>query len=317
MKKYLITGFTGFVSKYFIDFLEQNKIFSEILGLDIIEPQFAIKNYNYTKWNFVKLDLLNKDKLNNIVYQFNPDYIIHLAAYSSVAFSWKEPVISFLNNTNIFLNLIDVVRKLNIKCKILAIGSSEAYGNINKDDLPLKESNILNPVSPYAVARVSQELISKVYIDSYGLSIIMTRSFNHIGPGQRNIFVVPSFARQLVELSNSDNKGNIETGDVSIVRDFLDVRDVVNAYYLLLEKGKVGEIYNVCSGNGYSLREIIERMSGILNIEVQITQRKDLIRPNDNKIIIGSNDKLKKTTNWPVKYSIEQSLNDILNTYKN
>jgi GDP-4-dehydro-6-deoxy-D-mannose reductase len=316
--KYLITGFSGFVSKHFIDYLESNKIAADILGIDINANDFDIANYKYVKCEFEKTDLLNKAHVEAIIERFKPDYVLHLASYSSVAMSWKKPVESFTNNTNIFLNLIDTIRLANIKCRILSIGSSEEYGNVKESDIPLTEEQVLNPISPYAIARVSQEMLSKVYVDSYKMDIILTRSFNHIGTHQKDIFVIPSFAKQLIHLKDSNaDKKELTTGDTSIIRDFVDVRAVAEAYYLLFHKGKKGEIYNICSGIGTSLNEVIQKMAAILNI--QITQKIDpnLVRPNDNKIIIGSNQKIKNDTGWENKYVLEQSLKDIIEYYQN
>ena len=193
VRKYLITGLSGFVGYYFLEFLEKNRINSVVKGIDIVSPQFDVNKYKYLKCDFEKLDLLSGGKVENLIYNFNPDFFIHLASYSSVAFSWKEPILSFKNNTNIYLNILEAVRRLKKRCKILSVGSSEEYGNVKEDSLPITENHSLNPLSPYAVARVSQEMISKVYVDGYNMNIVMTRSFNHIGPRQREIFVVSAF----------------------------------------------------------------------------------------------------------------------------
>jgi len=313
MKKYLITGFSGFVARHFVEYLEDNETMCSVKGLDIREPEFRFEHYKNVKISFEKIDLLSKDQVEYIIHEFQPDYILHLASYSSVAFSWQEPVQSFQNNTNIFLNLVDAVRKLNTDIRILSIGSSEEYGNVSNKDLPLKEDHTVNPVSPYAVARVSQEYLSKVYVTGYGMDIVLTRSFNHIGPMQKTVFFVPSMAKQLVELKQSGkNSGDVVTGDISIVRDFTDVRDVVSAYYLLLKAGKKGNIYNVCSGAGLSLKDIIRLISKQLDIEVNIKVDPRLIRPSDNKKIIGSNEKIKRELSWTNVVPLEQSLKDII-----
>jgi GDP-4-dehydro-6-deoxy-D-mannose reductase len=313
MNKYLITGFSGFVGRYFVEYLENNEMNCQVKGLDIHNPDFGFDQYKNVKIGFEKIDLLSKDQVEYIIHEFQPNYILHLASFSSVAFSWKEPVQSFQNNTNIFLNLIDAVRKLNMDTRILSIGSSEEYGNVNDEDLPLKENHKLNPVSPYAVARIAQEDLSRVYINGYGMDIVLTRSFNHIGPMQKSIFVVSSLAKQLVELKRSGkNRGHVVTGDVSIVRDFTDVRDVVRAYYLLLKEGKKGHVYNVCSGIGISLKDLIDIMAKHLNIEVDINIDDRLIRPADNKRIIGSNEKIKRELGWENSIPLEQSLKDII-----
>jgi GDP-4-dehydro-6-deoxy-D-mannose reductase len=313
MIKILITGFSGFVSRHFCEYLDHNGIRSLIKGIDIHNPDFERDKFKNIKFDFEKIDLLNKDKVENILFEFQPEFILHLAAFSSVAFSWKAPILSFHNNTNIFLNLLEAVRKLNLSARILSVGSSEEYGNVESKDMPLIETHPLKPVSPYAVARVSQELLSKIYSNGYGLDIVMTRSFNHIGPFQKDIFVLPSFVKQLVQFKKNAMKNNeLVTGDTTIIRDFIDVRDVVTAYYLLLTKGEKGEVYNVCSGKGWSLKEIIDIISKILEIKVYSRQDASLFRPNDNNIIIGSNEKLKNKLQWEAKYTIEQSLNDII-----
>jgi len=320
MNKYLLTGASGFVAYHFLNYLNSLNEKIEVLGLDINKPS-DIENYNFLNISlrFININLLNYHELENELNSFLPDYIIHLAAYSSVAKSWEAPIESFLNNTNIFLNIIEIIRKNNIKCRFLSVGSSEEYGNVSPDFVPINETLPLNPVSPYAVARVSQEMLSKCYVSSYNLDIILTRSFNHIGPRQRDIFVIPSFVKQILEKIKSGQINNIclSTGDISIIRDFLDVRDVVKAYYMLLEKGVSGELYNICSGAGYSIKEIINMLCDKLKINISLEVDKNKIRPGDNKIIIGDNSKIKKITGWKPEISIKESLDDIIAYWKN
>ncbi len=313
MNRYLITGFSGFVARHFAEYLESTKDSFLLKGVDVQTPCFMFDHYKNVKIDFEQVDLLSKEQVKSIIKEFQPTAILHLASFSSVALSWKEPVRSFRNNTNIFLNLIDAVRKLNMDVRILSVGSSEEYGNVNDNDLPLTEDRRLNPVSPYAVARVSQEYLSQIYIGGYGMDIVMTRSFNHIGPMQRDVFVVSSLARQLVELKRSGKKrGAIVAGDVSIIRDFTDVRDVVRAYHSLLQRGRRGEVYNVCSGRGISLKELIDIMASQLGVEVDITVDDRLIRPADNRKIIGSNEKIKRELGWSNVIPLEKSLKDII-----
>jgi GDP-4-dehydro-6-deoxy-D-mannose reductase len=319
IKKFIVTGAIGFVARHFFNYLDSLQVNCEILGIDITIPN-DVKDYAYThiKLHFVKVNLLDYSMLESTVVSFKPTHILHLASFSSVANSWNEPINSFSNNTNIFLNLAEIIRNKKIECRILSVGSSEEYGNVPSECIPIKETVLMRPVSPYAIARVSQEMLSQCYVSSYGLDIILTRSFNHIGPGQRDIFAVPSFARQILESIKSGQTENIRlcTGDLSIIRDFLDVRDVVKAYYLLLEKGIRGEIYNVCSGTGRSLKEIVNMFSTLLNIEITTEVDIKRIRPGDNKIIIGDNGKIKEQIGWKPEISFIDSLREIIIYWK-
>ncbi len=313
----IITGINGFVALHFLAFLAEQKEPFTILGLGRSAPTFDSKKFAPLQIEFIQVDLLNREHVGEILKNFNPQYLLHLASYSSVGHSWKNPNDSFVNNTNIFLNLVDQLRLHHIPCRILSIGSSEEYGNVDASMLPLTEESPLNPISPYAVARVAQEMISRIYADGYGMDIIITRSFNHIGPAQKNVFVVSSFAKQLVHIAKNPNADKkVITGDLSIIRDFVDVRDVVKAYYMLLMNGKKAEIYNICSGTGTSLQEIMDKMCRILNIDIILEQDPNLIRPNDNKIIIGSAAKIKKSLSWSPGISIDKSLTDIINWWR-
>jgi GDP-4-dehydro-6-deoxy-D-mannose reductase len=218
---------------------------------------------------------------------------------------------------NVFLNLVETIRRLGLRTRMLSVGSSEAYGNINEDHLPLVEDAPLDPVSPYAVARVSQELLSKVYAEAYGVDLIITRSFNHIGPGQKDIFVISSFARQIAEIKKRGLKnGVLSTGDLQIVRDFLDVRDVVRAYYLLLTQGKKGRVYNVCSGKGYALKTVVDELASIAGVAITTELNQAFVRPSDNRVIIGSSKRIYDDLGWTPDISLQQSLKDILNYWE-
>ncbi|MEI9912644.1 MAG: GDP-mannose 4,6-dehydratase [Bacteroidota bacterium] len=306
MKKILITGMMGFVSRHLLDHLSASGECYEITGLSRNPGQLA-GDYKNIKINIVSADLNDREKLLAILDKVRPQQVIHLASDSSVAHSWQAPAESFQNNTNIFLNVVESVRKLAFPCRILSIGSSEEYGVVDAKHIPISEEAPFNPVSPYAVARVSQELLSKIYADGYGMDIVITRSFNHIGPGQKDNFVISSFARQIVEIKKGSGS-ILQVGNIDVIRDFLDVRDVVKAYSILLEKGEKGEVYNICSGKGYSLKEVLDKMMVIAGVDVGYHVNPQLIRPADNPVIIGSNEKIRVECGWQPGISIEQSL---------
>lgn len=312
MKKYLITGSSGFVSWYLLKYLNKIDAGAKVLGLDS-QPNFYNNEFENINYSHEIVNLLNINTIKELISNFKPNFVIHLASYSSVAYSWGNPVASFANNTNIFLNVLEVLRECRIKCRILSVGSSEQYGNVDKSIISISEKTPLNPLSPYAVARVAQELLSKIYVDSFGMDIVITRSFNHIGPGQKDSFVIPSFIKRIKDCLQSNSKDiTIKVGDLRIIRDFTDVRDVVKAYILLLTKGKSGEIYNVCSGKGLSLGQILKILSQLLDVNINTVIDDKYIRPNDNKVLIGSREKISSHIGWEPEYLIEESLNDML-----
>ena len=303
-RKVLVTGANGFVARYLVSALKSQAY--EVIGVDMVAmPSWRVDKY-------YSCNLIEADAIRIILSVERPDAIVHLAAVSSVAKSWLAPVDSFLNNTNIFLNLVDAVRILKLHTRILSVGSSEEYGNISHNEIPIHEGHLLSPCSPYAVARVSQEQLSCLYANGYGLDIVMTRSFNQIGPGQLPTFVVPSFVKQLVDgktkgLSNI----TVKAGDLTIVRDFLDVRDAVSAYLILLERGVVGSVYNICSGIGRTLREVLDEIASIVGVSVSVETDPSRIRPADNHVIVGDNSKI-KALGWTPQFGVERSISDMI-----
>jgi GDP-4-dehydro-6-deoxy-D-mannose reductase len=316
MKKYLITGCSGFVARHFIELLINKAIHAEIIGLDIVEPVLKMPESEYVKFKFIRMDLQDIKSLSSLIENFPPDYLLHLASLSSVAMSWEKPAFSFMNNTNIYLNLLESIKKLKKPLRLLSVGSSEEYGILSKENLPVTEDCVLNPNSPYAVARVSQEMMSKLYVKALGCDIVMTRSFNHFGPGQRPSFAVPSFITQIIEARGKSTRCHLRAGNINVIRDYVDVRDVVKAYYLLFEKGISGEVYNVCSGEGISLREIITKVSRYLNVKTEISIDNSLLRPGDNPVIIGSPSKIISGVGWRPEINIDQSLGDSIKYYE-
>ena len=284
-------------------------------GVDVNPPKFAMEDYAPTlAMSFEQVNLLDKEAVEDMIATFRPDYILHLASFSSVAYSWQHPADCFMNNTSIFLNVTEALRKHDLcDCRLLSVGSSEEYGDVKKEELPLQEDMPLVPVNPYAVARVSQEMMAKVLADSFGMQIMLTRSFNHMGPFQDERFVIPSFVRRILDIAESGAKsGEIETGDTSIVRDFVDVRDVVRAYYRLLLDGKTGEVYNICGEKGVSLAEVVDQIADIVGVSVTTRVNPDFVRPGDNQVVIGSAEKIRQDIGWTAEIPLRQTLMDMI-----
>ncbi len=320
MTKYMITGVGGFVARHFLEFLDaasENKGV-KILGVDVVKPDFCQSDFKNIDVECQKLDLLRqKDELKCAIAKFQPNYLIHLASFSSVGYSWEHPSESFYNNTNIFLNILEALRESGLKTRVLSVGSSEEYGPVSQQDFPLVEKNALVPSSPYAVARISQEMLSNVYVQGYGMDIVLTRSFNHLGRYQNDRFVIPSFVKQFVQaLKDGDVACSLQTGDIDIVRDFVDVRDVVRAYDLLLKKGKAGEVYNVCTGREISLRDVIDNIATLTGLKYEATTSPNLLRPVDNRYIVGSHEKITADLNWEPVFSLSESLQDVIDYWE-
>jgi GDP-4-dehydro-6-deoxy-D-mannose reductase len=311
MKSILITGISGFVGGHFVHYLLSQGNDIEIHGISRSKPAWdfvpAVPEL-LTNHYFHQADLLDIPAIKSLLEEIQPEYIVHMAAQSSVAESWKTPVFSFMNNTNIFLNIIDTVRLNDNAARVLSIGSSEQYGIVSPSDLPLTEETPQHPANPYAVARVAQEELAKIYADGYGLDICCTHSFNHCGPGQSDRFVVSAIVKQFVQIAHGLQEPVIHIGNGAIVRDFVDVRDVVAVYNLLLAKGKRGEVYNVCSGTGRTIEEVVTLLSEMKGIRVRVHEEQAQIRPIDNPRIIGSNAKIRRDMGWKPLIPFEQSL---------
>lgn len=315
MRRMLITGAGGFVAKHFMDFLYATKQKIEVLGVDVLNSPKIERKSRTVRTHFRKMNLLEREAVDKIVLEFKPDRVLHLASFSSVGYSWEKPVESFCNNTNIFLNLVESLRTHCPKAQVLSVGSSEEYGEIKKNHR-LTESDPLNPSNPYGVARVSQEMLAAMYAKSFAMNIVLTRSFNHLGTGQRPDFVVPSFIRQFVLAKQKGNRMvDIRAGNIHITRDFTNVKDVVRAYDLLLERGRAGEIYNVCSGHGVSLKEIISLLEDIVKIKASIIVDKSLVRPRDLARIVGDYTKIHSETGWKPKIPLRNTLAEMVQFY--
>ncbi len=313
--KIIITGVAGFVARHFLTFLNEQKGNFSVLGFYHHSlPDFAKEDFKNLKLQFAQIDMLDKRSFENLILEFSPTHLLHLAALSSVAESWKKPDEYLLFNTTMILNIVEVMRTHHLKTRLLSVGSAEEYGLVDHlNPGGISENIPSNPVSPYGIARVLQRRIAELYSRNFGLDIVHTRSFNHFGSYQKENFVIPSFAKQIVEQKLAGSKKvNLVVGDVSVQRDFTDVRDIANAYYLLMLKGEKGEVYNVCSGNSFSLKEVLNLLAVKAGVEISYTAHADYMRPNENKVLKGDPSKLKQATGWEPTHSIENSLSELI-----
>lgn len=308
----LITGIEGFVGHYLVKMLpDRMKHVTKIYGTYFMGTE-SLKNMDDI--NLVKLDITSRDNVFQVVNDIKPDYIIHLAAQSSVALSWKNPNLTMNVNVTGTINLLDAIREVNKNCRVLIVGSSEQYGKI--EVLPVTEEHRLDPQNPYSISKVSQEMLAQLYVKAYGMNIVMTRSFNHIGPLQEPLFVVPDWAKQISEIEKGLKDPIINVGNINVKRDFTDVRDIINAYIMLLDKGDAGQIYNVGSGNAYELKYILEKLLSLSPKKIEIKVDKEKLRPVENEIIQCDNSKITRACGWKIEHGLEDTLHDTLNYWR-
>ncbi|MDD3519871.1 MAG: GDP-mannose 4,6-dehydratase [Actinomycetota bacterium] len=317
--KILITGINGFVGTYLANHILKIDDSCEITGIDIRTGNFFDKfKGDKKRVRLFDIDLIDKNRIEKLIKSLLPDQIYHLAAQASVSSSWKDPVDTFKNNVFGGINLLESVRQYNDKCAFLSVCTAEEYGISKNLSAAISEESRIYPTNPYAISKAALDFFSTTYYLAYKIPVFVSRSFNHIGPGQSDNFVCSDFAKQIAQIEKCLRKPEISVGNLNAYRDFLDVRDVVNAYYHIMNKGKSGEVYNICSGEKTKISDLLKILisfSKEKNISVKIDSSK--LRPVDNEIIYGDNSKIKKHTGWMPEYSIKEALKDTLDYWRN
>jgi GDP-4-dehydro-6-deoxy-D-mannose reductase len=261
-------------------------------------------------------DIKEKEALSALVKKVCPDAVLHLAALSFVPLSLENPPLAFEVNLTGTLNLYEAILEAGIRPKSLFIGSSDEYGPVDEGRLPITEEFPLNPQNPYACSKAAADLMSLQYFLHKELAIIRVRPFNHIGPGQDEHFVASDFAHQIALIEKGKAPPIIRVGNLEASRDFTDVRDVVKAYRLLLDKGAPGEVYNVASGRDYPIGVLLEKLLALTTAEIRVEKDPDKFRPVDTMHRRGSFEKLERRTGWRPSVSIDDSLRDILDDWR-
>lgn len=309
MKKALIIGAAGFVGPYLaIQLSAERKMKVYVTKLPNESVNIGAETFD--------LDILDSKRIDYLLREIRPDYIFHLAAQSSVATAWNKPGLTIDINIKGCVNVLDSVRKLNYKPRVLIIGSGEEYGHICSEDIPVSENSFLRPGNIYAATKVCQNMIAKIYVEAYEMELIMVRAFNHIGPGQEPIFVISDFCKQVAEIEKGDRKPVIAVGNLNVRRDFTDVRDVVCAYELLVEKGLAGETYNVGSGHAVEIKKVLDMIISKANTKIGIMVDPNKIRPVDVPIIEADVGKIYRTTGWKRKILLEQTIQETLDYWR-
>ncbi len=314
MKKALITGASGFVGSHLAEYLVAQNI--SVTGF--AHPHHPIDNLKdvKNKINIIKIDILNKSLLEKYLEKENFDFIFHLAAFSSPSQSFKNPKETLENNIIGQLYLLESLAKNKSKSKVLIIGSADEYGEVKEEKLPINEETNFAPASPYAVSKVAQDMLGLQFFLHHKLHIVRVRSFNHIGPRQSKAFVVPAFASQIAELEKT-NGGKIKVGNLNSWRDFTDVRDIVRAYLLALQKGIPGEVYNIGSGKLFKIEEILKILLSFSKAKIEVIKDKSRIRLTEIQKSSCDFTKFKKQTGWEPIIPIAKTLSDTIEFERN
>jgi GDP-4-dehydro-6-deoxy-D-mannose reductase len=317
--RFLITGITGFAARALAEHLLAEG--HEVCGTTRTPPTGdgrtppAISGIvGAERLHVVGLD--DPARLTALLREVRPDGVFHLAAFTSPSASFADPAAAYRANLGGSLNLFSAVCDAGHPCRVVWVGSSDVYGYVREDEIPVTEASVFRPLSPYAVSKAAADLAAYQWSRSHALDVVRMRPFNHTGPGQDPQFVCADFALQLAAVERGLRPARIEVGNLDVTRDFSDVRDVVRAYALAWRRGEAGEAYNVCSGIGRTTREILEGLIRLSAAQVTVTPVPERQRRVDAPLLVGSADKLRRTTGWAPAITWEQTLRDVLEDWR-
>ena len=311
----LVTGITGFAGSHLVDYLLTLKGV-EVYGIQRWRSRTENIEHFLDRVRMTECDLRDASSVRDVLDEVKPERIFHLAAQSFVPTSWVAPTESLTTNIIGQLNIFEAVKKLHIKPSIQIACSSEEYGLVHENELPIREANPLRPLSPYAVSKVGQDMLGYQYWMSYQMPIVRTRGFNHEGPRRGPVFVSSDFAKQIADIEKGRKPPVIRVGNLDARRDFSDVRDVVRAYWLALEKGEPGECYNICSGRAWRIRELLDFLLSLTKVKVTVEADPARMRPSDVPVLLGDAGKFRKATGWEPEIPFEQTLRDLLEYWR-
>jgi len=315
MKRALITGITGFVGSHLAEYLLSEGI--EVYGT--VRWRSKTENIDHIKHRLKlkEADMRDGHSLELVIKEVEPDYVFHLAAQSFVPMSWRAPADTLETNIIGTAHLLEAIRKSDCDPVIQVAGSSEEYGLVYPDEVPIKETNPLRPLSPYGVSKVAEDRLAHQYYRSYGLKTVITRAFNHEGPRRGDVFVTSNFSKQVAEIEKGKREPVIYVGNLNAQRDFSDVRDIVRAYWLAVTKCEYGEVYNICSGKARKIQSVLDlllSLSKVKNIEVK--QDPTRMRPSDVEVLHGDYSKFKEKTGWKPEIPFEKTMEDLLSYWR-
>ncbi len=308
--KSLIIGGAGFVGAYLIHHLKED------LGHEVAVTKMPTERISSEGVEIFDLNILVQEDIVQLFRKVRPDYIFHLAAQSSVSVSWKNPQLTIDVNVKGSVNVLETLRQLDYKPRVLLIGSGEEYGHICDGETPVGEDNVTRPGNIYAATKACQNMFGKIYADAYQLDVMMVRAFNHIGPNQAPLFVVADFCKQVAEIEAGKKEAVMKVGNLSAKRDFTDVRDVVRAYGQLIQQGKPGETYNIGSGHAIAIEDILKLILKNTTSDITVETDPQKLRPVDVPIIEADITKVTEATGWMPQIPLEQTIRETLDYWR-
>ena len=311
----LITGITGFVGSHLAEYLLKKK---DVNVYGMMRWRSKTDNIEHIKnqIQFLECDLRDTTSVEKAIETCKPEKIFHLAAQSFVPTSWHAPQETLTTNIIGQLNIFEACRNIGINPWIQIACSSEEYGMVYENEVPIKETNPLRPLSPYAVSKVGQDFLGYQYFASYKMKVVRTRGFNHTGPRRGDVFVESTFAKQIAEIEKGLKEPFIDHGNLDAVRDYTDARDMVHGYWLATEKGEPGEVYNICTGSSWKIHDMLNYLLSKSTAKVTLRLDPKRMRPSDVPVLIGDNSKFVKATGWAPQYKFEQTLDDLLEYWR-
>jgi len=315
MRRVLVTGVTGFAGSHLVDYM-LSRGDCEIFGIQRWRSRTENIEHFMDRITILECDLRDASSTRDTLETVRPDWIFHLAAQSFVPTSWSAPTESLTTNILSQVNIFEAVRRLGLDCRIQLACPSEEYGMVYPDEVPIRETNPLRPLSPYAVSKVTQDMLGYQYWMSWKVDSVRTRGFNHEGPRRGPVFVASDFAKQIADIEKGRKPPVVHVGNLDAQRDFSDVRDMVRAYWLALEKCEPGEVYNICTGRSWRIREVLDQLLGMAKTKIEVRQDPARLRPSDVPILLGDCTKFVKQTGWQPTIPFEQTLREMLEYWR-
>ena len=303
MKKALITGSAGFIGTHLANEFRANSY--EVIRCDLQETA-----------DIISMDIMKPEKIREVLSKYEPDVLINMAGQANVGLSWQKPQLTLELNTIGLVNILEAVRAVKPVTRVITIGSSDEYGALGNSGINVTEETPVNPITPYAISKHSQELFAQLYHKVYGLDICMLRLFNLGGAGQAKGYIISDFSSGIAEIE-AGKKDYLSVGNLNSARDFTHVKDACRAIRLVAEKGHSGEIYNISSGVTHTVQELLDVLVSMAKVRIEVKHDPTRMRPSDTPVVCGNHEKLTKHTGWEAEYTFNEILKDALEYWRN